>query len=183
MDKWKLADRWKKIRKDQLLIGVLTGVLLLVIALPSGQEKREPKEEKETEQEIPSPWQESKTSQLEGQLKAVLEQVAGVGRVQVMVTAKSYGKKTVEKDLTQSEENSVGEHAQNRKQTEETTVYERDSQGNERPFVTEETAPVIQGVLVAAQGGDNLTVAEDITEAAMVLFGVEAHKIKVMKLN
>lgn len=183
MDKWKLADRWKKIRKDQLLIGVLTGVLLLVIALPSGQEKREPKEEKETEQEIPSPWQESETEQLERRLQAVLEQVPGVGRVQVMVTAKSYGRKTVEKDLSQSEENSAGENAQSRKQTEETTVYERDGQGNEIPFVIEETAPVIQGVLVAAQGGENLTVAEDITEAAMVLFGVEAHKIKVMKLN
>lgn len=106
-----------------------------------------------------------------------------MGRVQVMVTAKSYGRKTVEKDLSQSEENSAGENAQSRKQTEETTVYERDGQGNEIPFVIEETAPVIQGVLVAAQGGENLTVAEDITEAAMVLFGVEAHKIKVMKLN
>lgn len=164
-------------------MGVLTGVLLLVIALPSGQDKKETKVETETVQELPPSWQESKTRQLESRLKAVLEQVAGVGRVQVMVTAKSYGRKTVEKDLTQSEENSAGENAQSRKQTEESTVYERDSQGNETPFVIEETAPMIQGVLVAAQGGDNLTVAEDIIEAAMVLFGVEAHKIKVMKLN
>ena len=49
--------------------------------------------------------------------------------------------------------------------------------------MTEEASPVIEGVLVAAQGGDNLSVVENISEAAMVLFGVEAHKIKVMKLN
>ena len=62
-------------------------------------------------------------------------------------------------------------------------MFERDSQGREIPFVTEETAPQVEGVVIAAQGGDNLTVAENLTEAAEVLFGLEVHKIKVMKLN
>ena len=62
-------------------------------------------------------------------------------------------------------------------------MFSRDSDGAETPFVIEETAPEVEGVLVAAQGGENLKVAEDISDAAQVLFGVEAHKIKIMKLN
>ena len=43
-------------------------------------------------------------------------------------------------------------------------------------------APQIEGVLVLAQGGDNAVVSANITEAVMALFGIEAHKIKVMKM-
>ena len=41
--------------------------------------------------------------------------------------------------------------------------------------------PEIEGVVVIADGGDNAVVVQDITEAVQALFGVEAHKIKIMK--
>ena len=34
-----------------------------------------------------------------------------------------------------------------------------------------------------AEGGDDPGVVQNITEAVMALFGVEAHKIKVMKMS
>ncbi len=43
--------------------------------------------------------------------------------------------------------------------------------------------PEVEGVLIIAQGGDDAKIKNEITEAAKVLFGVEAHKIKVMKMN
>ncbi|MEI3340576.1 MAG: hypothetical protein V8R80_12125 [Eubacterium sp.] len=43
--------------------------------------------------------------------------------------------------------------------------------------------PEIEGILVVAQGGGNTAVAENISEAAQALFSVEAHKIKVVKMN
>ena len=103
-----------------------------------------------------------------------------------MITLKSSGKKIVEKDESVSEEkNGGGTDGEGNavKRTEKPTVFSRGSDGTETPVVIEETAPEVEGVLVAAQGGDNLTVAEDIADAAQVLFGVEAHKIKIMKLN
>lgn len=184
MERPGLAGKWKKLKKDQIFIGILVGVLLLVIALPmeSGSQKGT-----EDLQPVVSTAEEpdSQTEQMEKKLQRILEQVEGVGKVQVMITAKSSGRKTVEKDSSVSEDSSTAEagDGSTSRRTEETTVFERDSQGNEIPFVIEETAPEIEGVLVAAQGGDNLTVAENIIDAAEVLFGVEAHKIKVMKLN
>ncbi len=181
MEKTQVSGKWKKPKKDQILIGILVGVLLLIVALPQGGDQKETdgvvRAETETNSEDP-------VAVMEEKLQNILEQVEGVGKVEVMITVSSMGKKTVEKDRTAQEESggASGEETSTTR-TEETTVYARDSEGNEVPFVTEETTPQIQGVLVAAQGGDNLVVAENITEAAEVLFGVEVHKIKIMKLN
>lgn len=42
---------------------------------------------------------------------------------------------------------------------------------------------VVTGVLIAAEGGDNSVVVQNIQQAVMALFQVEAHKIKVMKMK
>ncbi|MDD2960196.1 MAG: stage III sporulation protein AG [Lachnospiraceae bacterium] len=184
MEKPNLSGKWKKPKKDQILIGILAGILLLIIVFP---------EKKESQISLPAASakqddtdEEGETDLMERKLQKILSQVEGVGAVKVMITLKSGGRKTVEKDHSVSENTAAsGQEDQSTlsKTTEETTIYIRDGDGNETPFVIEETAPKIEGVLVAAQGGDNLTVAENIADAAMVLFGVEAHKIKIMKLN
>ena len=43
--------------------------------------------------------------------------------------------------------------------------------------------PEVLGVLVVAKGGDNPVTVREITEAVQALFGIEVHKIKVMKMN
>ena len=63
------------------------------------------------------------------------------------------------------------------------TVYEKDAKGNQSPYVASEVYPKVIGVVVVAQGGDNQVVIQNIQAACQVLFQVEAHKIKVMKMN
>lgn len=46
-----------------------------------------------------------------------------------------------------------------------------------------ENYPEIRGVLVVAQGGGDPVAVQQIQEAVMALFRVEAHKIKVMKMK
>lgn len=183
MEKPNGLGKWKKPGKDQIIIGILAGVLLLVIALPQKSETNQ--EQAETAVRNEEAKETDPAEKMEQRLQKVLEQVEGIGKVQVMITLKSSGKKTVEKDESISEEKNGGEDETGSevKRTERTTVFSRDSDGAETPFVIEETAPEVEGVLVAAQGGENLKVAEDISDAAQVLFGVEAHKIKIMKLN
>ena len=43
--------------------------------------------------------------------------------------------------------------------------------------------PSIEGIVVVAEGGGNATVAANISNAAMALFPVEAHKIIVVKMS
>ena len=46
-----------------------------------------------------------------------------------------------------------------------------------------EKAPVIQGVLIVAEGADDPVVVKDITEACEALFSLSVHKIKVVKMK
>ena len=191
MKKW--IDRVKNLKKEQLMILLLCGVLLLVIAVPTedssrSQKASEVQAESGTQSEMAEDVSVSRTRQLERQLKSILSQVEGIGRTEVMLTLKSEGRKIIEKDLEQSqgkEEDQGGETAvlSDQAASSESTVYQRDAQGNELPYVTEELEPEIAGVLVIAQGAGNPSVVAEITEAVMALFGVEAHKIKVMKME
>ena len=61
-----------------------------------------------------------------------------------------------------------------------TTVYDGEKKSGE-PFVVKTVYPSVEGVLVVAQGADSGKMNTNITEIAKALFGVEAHKIKVVK--
>ena len=65
--------------------------------------------------------------------------------------------------------------------SDKTSIYEQDSDGSQTPYVSKELTPEIEGVIIIADGGDNAAVVQNITEAVQALFGVEAHKIKIMK--
>ena len=43
--------------------------------------------------------------------------------------------------------------------------------------------PVIQGIMVVAEGAKNPVVVQDITEACEALFSLSAHKIKVVRMK
>ncbi len=215
MQAWKRGEamkQWleglKNGKKDQILILLLLGVLLVVIAWPAGDMSSEGEEEtaglqsgEAYDQELTSAElavtasgasasadSEDPAASLEARLEEILSQVSGIGQTRVMITLESDGRKVVEKDTQQSEskEESGGESESSSSEQisgSETTIYEKNSDGSESPFVTEELSPEILGVLVIAQGADSSSVVTEITEAVMALFGIEAHKIKVMKME
>ena len=124
---------------------------------------------------------------LEEKTARVLEDVEGVGEVTVMITLKSDGQKIIEKDQSSSsqsadeEDSSGGTRSVEDQSSDKTSIYEQTADGSSTPYVSKELAPEVEGVVVIADGGDNAVVAQNITEAVQALFGVEAHKIKIMK--
>lgn len=175
-------------KREQWLICGLAGLLLLVIAAPVKQ-----KEQKKMQEEVTVQSQEPTDDQIrqsyEKQLESVLSQVEGVGTVQVAVAMESTGKKQVEKDSpedtsTSSEKGDSGtERTSQTVTTGETTVYEDTGDGGQTPYISSSTYPEIRGVIVVAQGGDNPVIVQQIQEAVMALFHVEAHEIKVLKMK
>ena len=175
-------------KREQWLICGLAGLLLLVIAVPVKQ-----KEQKKTQEEVTVQSQELTDDQIrqsyEKQLEGVLSQVEGVGTVQVAVAMESTGKKQVEKDSpedtsTSSEKGDSGtERTSQTVTTGETTVYEDTGDGGQTPYISSSTYPEIRGVIVVAQGGGNPVIVQQIQEAVMALFHVEAHEIKVLKMK
>ena len=88
----------KKIKKEQLLIGALIGILLLVIAIPV------PKTEKNEQTEMLEEEVSEREYSLEVELKEILQKISGVGRTEVFITYEDEGKIIVEKDESVSEE-------------------------------------------------------------------------------
>lgn len=179
----------KQRKKEQLLTAVLVVVILLLAFWPSAADHE--KQEKQQTEEVQTQVQAEETNaderkKLEDDLKRILLQVEGVGEVDVAVTMESTGRKLVEKDvpLSESSVDETGNGTNSKKESknsEEATVYLENADGTKAPYVIEETMPVVRGVLVVAQGADNPQVVAEIKEAAMALFHLEAHKIKVMK--
>lgn len=172
-------------KKQQWLIVLLVGVLLVVIAIPS--EKQEIEEEQMQKTTVKTDTT-SYTSQMERKLEQVLGQVAGVGEAKVMITLKSTAEKVIEKDGENTNQSVEEEDAQGGVRTtkdnnkKEITIYEGGSE-EQKPYVKKEMTPEIEGVIVIAEGGGNPTTVQNITEAVLALFDVDTHKIKIMKMN
>lgn len=171
----------KKLSKEQLVMTALAGVLLLVIAIPLPKES----EKKETEEisEVKEAVKTEKSTQQ--QLKEILQKISGVGKVEVLITYEDEGRMVVEKDDTSSEEliretdSNGGTRTTTVTQNEKETVY-----GNgDTPYIVQELSPTVRGVLVVAQGAGNEAVKKQILETIQALFGLEEHKISIMKME
>lgn len=189
-------SKLKKIKRDQLLIVFLVGVLLLVITLPVDNDSEEATKP-QTEALLPEDTGEHGTEAgkdgyqmtLEEKLKSVLATMDGVGRVEVMITLKDSGEAIVEKDVDKSEQNTMEEDGSGTKrnttelQLQQETVYSAEESSRESPFVSKKMNPKVEGVLVVAEGGGNSTIIKNISDAVLALFPIEPHKIMVVKMN
>lgn len=167
----------KKPSKEHIWMGVLAVVLLVIIFFPLPREKQK----EVTVETIPEKVQDD----LETQLEAVLEKIAGVGKTKVFVTYEDQGKLVVEKDRSVSEElvqemdSNGGTRTTTTNRNEDKTVYDE----KESPYVIQEISPTVKGILVVAQGGDDPTVKKQIQQTIEALFGLDSHKISIMKME
>ena len=168
--------------KEQWIVLILAGILLMVIAMPA-ENKRNQDEQAEDDEKI-SLETDDYVRNMEQRLEHTLEQMEGVGRTSVMITLASSSEKIIEKDKENHSASSTSSNDESSTSSDvsEKSVYSNLTEG-ELPYVKQELSPVIEGVLVVAEGGDNAVIKQSITEVVQALFGVDTHKIRVMKHN
>lgn len=178
----------KKLKRSDWLILVLAGILILIIALPTDtKEKKQAEEAKENISKENNTMEASK-DEIERKLEDILEKIDGAGDVKVMITYQDSGTQVVEKDKNTSEnsleesDSTGGVRSTKEQQLQESTVYEDADAGN-TPFVSKELLPKVEGILIVASGGDNQKVKQNISEAVLALFQVEAHRIKIVRMS
>ena len=203
---------WKKwFRKENLMVLILGGILLFVIALPVEEQSSASDTShnqnslltlssldgdstgESNESFTMSAVQTGDTDQeyalyLEEKLRNALGKVDGVGKVDVMITLKSSRELVVEKEqpilrsTTSESDSQGGKREAVEMDSQENTVYRTDGSASE-PYVIKTLVPEVEGVLVVAEGVGTGTVSHSIVEIVQALFGVEAHKVKVVKRN
>lgn len=178
----------KKLKRSDWLILVLAGILILIIALPTDTKGKKQAEETKENISKENNTMEASKDEIEQKLEDILEKIDGAGEVKVMITYQDSGTQVVEKDKNTSA-NSVeesdstgGVRSTKEQQLQESTVYEEADAGN-TPFVSKELLPKVEGILIVASGGDNQKVKQNISEAVLALFQVEAHRIKIVKMS
>lgn len=200
-----MIEKWKTFvkNKNNLLVIVLAGVLFMVISLPvenkkenSGNEEdsqaesqinnsssfmneNNMAEEKETEQYVNS---------MEQKVAELLCQMEGAGKVKVIITLRTSVEKIVEKDMPVTRSNTIEEDSEggtrtvNAVDTGDSTIYTT-SGSESKPYVIKTISPQVEGVLVLAEGAGNGGVSKNLSDAIQVLFGIEAHRVKIIKME
>lgn len=179
----------KNLRKNQIIILFLCGVLLMVITIPANENDRDSDNNGSQNGRVTDEETMNDSTvyaqYLEQELENILSQMDGAGMVSCMVTLSSSAEQVVEKDLNISDENVTesdsqgGRRTTNQSSRSETTIYSEGDNGS--PYVSKEISPKVEGVLVIAEGGDNAVVVKNITEGIQALFGIESHKIRIVK--
>lgn len=215
IEKWKMKIR--NMKKEDYIVLILIGVLLLIISLPTDREKAskgnisisgeengqeggkitetagrtEEKSVYETQKLNNNDCYdlESYVEKLENRVEEVLSGMEGAGKVQVMITVADTGTEILEKDseinATDLEEsdNAGGKRKNTENGQREEAIYLRDAEGNEIPYVVQRKLPEVTGVVVVAEGAGNAKVKENIIGAVGVLFNLNEHRIKVIRMK
>ncbi|WP_458785358.1 hypothetical protein [Vallitalea sediminicola] len=183
------SEKDKK-RISFLFIMFLTGLLLLMVSKNFIKQGNNAKVDNSII--APNTYKASDPQTYEEKLEKRLEKefanIDGVGKIEVIIMLKTSGEIVINKDIpnskTQSDEvDSEGGTRQNiQTDSREATVLINNSDGSTKPIILKELEPEISGVVIIAEGGDDILVKKNLINAAKVLLDVPMHKIEVMKM-
>ena len=178
---------WKDFGVEKILLIAIAGIILLVTNFSERREREEPEKASEEQKTAAVSENEAYIESLENKLVHILENVDGVGQVEVMITLQASRESVLNKDDTEEleTETETSDGTQNERQSsrsENETVLS-DENGESAPYVIKELEPEIAGVVIACEGADDNTVAAAVTGAAQVLFGISVNRIQVLKME
>ncbi|WP_240468647.1 stage III sporulation protein AG [Gracilibacillus sp. YIM 98692] len=196
----------KKLTKFQYmaLIG-LVGVFILLVSNLFGVNQTEStlpdsslsvEDDREEEEEA---WKQNETKNVTDKIKEIedsyekdliplLENIVGVSNVEIMINLEATTEQVYQKDLVIGSQitNETDQNGGTRKiddETREQSVVIIRQGEQEVPLLVQTKKPDVRGVLVVAEGADNLEVKKWIMDSVSKVLDVGAHRISVMPKN
>ena len=178
---------FKNLTMDKIVLIIAAGAVLLLFSFPTEKKEEDvspPAISSESGKDVEDRSYEEK---LEERLRGILESMDGVGKAEVMITIKASEEKVLDKNIDYQKNQITQEDAQggtritDEESRQEDTVISGNGSDNEGPYVIQEKKPVVEGIVVLADGADSPQIVSEINEALEALFDVSPHKIKVLK--
>lgn len=179
------ADNRKKTLQNLIVLGGL-GVILLIL---SNYFMAEPKitealpvttsdthvEENETKQE----------QLMELRLQKMLQQLPGVGRVDVMIVYDATEQLVIQQNIENNqqvteEQDRNGATRQIHEQSKQSQTVMQQTAGNQQPLVVQTIQPKVRGVLIIAEGAENSSVKQMILDAVRKGLDVRLSAISIL---
>lgn len=165
-------------KKGKIIIAsALVFVAVLVYLFPQSSSK--------TQTESITNTKDEKTN--EKKLEEVLSAIKGAGEVKVMITYFS-SDETVTAMNSQKQTSTTTEETENGTRTSQTVVENSTpmtvgSGGNESAFVLKNNEPEIKGVIVVAQGAQNLSVRLELEKAVETVLQILPSQVEIFTMN
>lgn len=119
-------------------------------------------------------------SYIEDKLSEILSKLKGVGDVDVMVTLEDSVEKIPASNVTTTKEitNELDSQGGTREISREDETIQIVSTSND-VVVLKEVKPSVKGVIVVAEGADNILVLETLYEAVKTVLGISGNKVQI----
>lgn len=138
----------------------------------------------ETEREIKTTHE----AILESRLEEAFRKVEGVGEVKVVLTL-SHGREIiVAEDIVSNEsrtsetDSSGGAREVTSQSIDSNKIIMSNPGGSNQPLILKEMEPQVEGVIIIAEGGNNILVVESLINATRAVLGIEPHKVQVLQM-
>ena len=125
--------------------------------------------------------------ELEDRVCNVLSEIKGAGRVKVMINFSDTGEIVTATTNNSSTDKTVDTSSSGDRTTESKTdnvspvIIQRD--GEDTPLIVKEIAPEVLGVVVVAEGADNVGVRINLLQAVQTLLNVKADKVEIFAMK
>lgn len=190
MKKW--DDFIKEIFSKKYVANIVAFMAVAIIALIASNEffgydtasknnTSKPAEEILVQREDNRRTEEEKVEQ---RLQKILEKIQGAGDVEVMITFE-IGTEVIpavntvsSEDNTEEKDSSGGTRTITSRSVTENVVIADDSSGN-KPIVLKEIKPQVKGVIVVAEGADDVQVKARLYEAVKTVLQIPGYKVQV----
>ena len=170
-----IRDKAKKLvsKKNNFIIIIILIIGVALMLLSSAD--TEPKKTMRTDNILSV----DSTSMLseEERLEKILSDIDGAGEVSVMITYYGTGEKSLAYEVSENISNTDrGGNVESEKSMDQKAVM-----SNGEPLITEERYPKVKGVVVTADGADDITVKRALLRAVSAVLDVGEHRVCIYK--
>lgn len=185
----------KKI-KDAVVVVLVLAFLLVLVSIFTDNNKNSAKatdgsaliEEKSEEVETSKVQNQKYEDKQRSDLKTMLENMEGVGKVDVMIHFESGEVKVPAIDnnkqasVTEEKDSNGGNRVSNQ-ETDGSKVVMKTEDGNNEPVILQTNNPTITGILITAEGAESSKIKYDIQVAVSSLYGISLDKVNVYPMK
>ncbi len=186
LNKFKWFEKLKKIKHFEIILVVILACLVLLIWFADfGDDKTTSSNSNKT---YSSSSLSQYTQELESRLESVLGNIDGAGKVNVMITFDGNSEvilatTTDEKVTSNSTTSSGGTVNESKTETVSVEPVLITGNGTTTPIIIMEKMPNIKGVIVIAEGANDVRVKLDLLKAVQALLTVTSSQVEIFKGN